>query len=57
MNINQANKKAKEKMDSFITDGGIIANQQAKQSRLFVTLCYILTGALIVMGLIAYINP
>ena len=57
MNINQENNHAKEIMDSLITDGGIISNQQAKQSRIFVALCRILAAALVVMGVIAYINP
>ncbi len=45
-----------DNMNTFISDEGIIETNQSKQTRRFVFLCNILTFALAVLGLVAFIK-
>lgn len=42
--------------NTFISDEGIIENNKSKQTRQFVFLCNVLTFALAVLGLVAFIK-
>ena len=42
--------------DTFISDSGIIESNKTKQARIFVFICNVLTLALAVLGLIAFIK-
>ncbi|MBQ7147722.1 MAG: hypothetical protein IJR96_03110 [Pseudobutyrivibrio sp.] len=46
----------KKHSDEFISDSGIIESNKTKQARIFVFICNVLTLALAVLGLIAFIK-
>ncbi len=50
------NIKEKKNKDILISDSGITKDIHTKQARAFVLLCNILTIALIILGLIAFIK-
>ena len=43
-------------VDTFISDEGIIESNKSKQTRRFVFLCNVLTFALAVLGIVAFIK-
>ena len=45
-----------DNMDTFISDDGIIESNKSKQTKRFVFLCNVLTFALIVLGIVAFIK-
>lgn len=48
--------KKKEEKDILISDAGLTKDAHTKQAKIFVLLCDILTIALIVLGIIAFIK-
>ncbi|SDH29577.1 hypothetical protein SAMN05421493_101162 [Pseudobutyrivibrio sp. 49] len=50
------NKKEGNNKDILISDSGLTKDARTKQAKIFVLLCDILTIALIVLGIIAFIK-
>ena len=50
------NKKEKTNKDILISDSGLTQDAHTKQARIFVLLCDILTIALIILGIVAFIK-
>lgn len=46
----------KAKVETFISDSGIIENNKTKQARRFVFICNVLTLILVILGILAFFN-